>query len=308
MKLCILNAVFNNTFLKYVFFISRKLNIHLAFIPRKLTWLLQPCDTHVFRRYKSWLNNRMRNVLLQESVSQPSLLLVLQTMIEVVQKVVDLRDWSHAFDANGFHVDRPKVSPRVVQCLDTDYNQHMVAAWPTADELEAILPRKKNAIVAELIAKSLSGEMVKAATATQVKGHTKRRIFPIHRLRRAKNLNRTATASVAGRMFHPGRQPIGHRLFKRKHQRKTMVETTTPGSQEDWKRRLRPRKPTQHTVTAAAASGSSTARGSSSSSSLLCPWSTPKMPPAPPPLRKRNRAATPLPHPKQIAYRSWTIG
>jgi len=92
---------------------SRSLGIELVFIPRELTWLQQPCDTHLFRRYKHWLSTYIKDSMAEAGTKKASLLCVVKGMLATVRGVLQTHKWSRAFSENGFGDQQKLVSHRV---------------------------------------------------------------------------------------------------------------------------------------------------------------------------------------------------
>ena len=74
--------------------------IKIVIVPAKLTWLLQPLDTHVFAQFK----NNLKKKLQRAALSSESGLLKdqewIQSMAACITELSDM-DHRHAFDRNG---------------------------------------------------------------------------------------------------------------------------------------------------------------------------------------------------------------
>ena len=128
---------------------SRSLGIDLVFIPRKLTWLLQPCDTHLFRRYKHWLSMYIKDSMAEAGMKKASLLCVVKGMLASVRGVLQTHKWSRAFSENGFGDQQKLVSHRVKKSLSNGSPvTDGLRSWPCTSELLDILPRKKSTVIA----------------------------------------------------------------------------------------------------------------------------------------------------------------
>jgi hypothetical protein len=77
------------------------LGITLVYVPAKLTWLLQPADTHLFAQFK----NHLRRAYTQQRHGSPdgrvSKIQWLDMLASCITNVVLQRTWGHAFAANG---------------------------------------------------------------------------------------------------------------------------------------------------------------------------------------------------------------
>jgi len=85
-----------------VFEAAAAYNIWICMIPPRLTWLIQPCDTHVFASYKR-LFRRLFNIELEKvrHSDVPTRVVVLVAQ-RVIREVINSRSWAHAFRENGF--------------------------------------------------------------------------------------------------------------------------------------------------------------------------------------------------------------
>lgn len=84
--------------------VVRKANsfgIFLMIVPAKLTWLLQPLDTHVFAGYKHFLRNKYRALL--EAHGRVSPVQWMTLLFEVATQYLCGNRWLPAFQAVGLH-------------------------------------------------------------------------------------------------------------------------------------------------------------------------------------------------------------
>ena len=76
--------------------------IAVQIIPAKMTWLLQPLDTHAFARFKMHLMHQYRAQLLRSARGECELTAVLESVILAIRHVLQGVAWAYAFDGNGF--------------------------------------------------------------------------------------------------------------------------------------------------------------------------------------------------------------
>ena len=116
-------------------------NIRLCFVPRKTTWLLQPCDTHVFRRYKAFLRREYQRVQLVNECPDVSTQALVGILVRVVRLVLQGHVWSQAFSDNGFCLGQGLVCNRIKQII-TDVVVQTEQGHPmTVAEMMSVLPR-----------------------------------------------------------------------------------------------------------------------------------------------------------------------
>ena len=76
--------------------------IWLAYIPASLTWLLQPCDTHVFAVYKAFMTAAYSELAAASPTGEVSEEDWLRLVGRAVRTILQGRRWSNAFVQNGF--------------------------------------------------------------------------------------------------------------------------------------------------------------------------------------------------------------
>ncbi len=89
----------------------------LCLIPNGCTWLLQPLDTHVFRKYKSYIRqeyNRQQAVSQRHSVQVGALILM---VCKAIRFVLQGFCWATPFNHNGYAQAGRMVSDRVLTSL-----------------------------------------------------------------------------------------------------------------------------------------------------------------------------------------------
>ena len=85
-----------------VFRAGARCGIWIVVVPGKLTWLLQPADTHVFYKYKMYLRKRYLEACADSLEGGVHLRAVLHAMNDAVRFVLQAHEWGRAFDENGF--------------------------------------------------------------------------------------------------------------------------------------------------------------------------------------------------------------
>ena len=115
-------------------------------VPAKLTWLLQPLDTHAFLRYKAYLRTAYQLARIATPDGELSMAQFLQVIYDTIRKVLQGHRWARAFDENGLG----QVGGESLQALVSGYiRRHLQlsgppaspAAAPTEDILKLCYPR-----------------------------------------------------------------------------------------------------------------------------------------------------------------------
>ena len=144
--------------------------LHFAYmlIPAKLTWALQPCDTHVFATYKEQLmvEHQLRQIrnadeerkrhrgLSPPPAAMPGKLLgcMLEAVAAAFEKTIRRNSWSHAFVASGLGPHVEDVSSRVLEQLGFSSVPRGFRQWPTISDFEHIFPARADIPVDSIFA------------------------------------------------------------------------------------------------------------------------------------------------------------
>lgn len=111
-------------------------------IPARLTWLMQPCDTHVFLCLKRFLKSRFQSEY-DGYLGRVSVRYMLDLVIRSIRVVVQGHNWRNSFAETGLAGDAGRVSPfikRSINCVDLAPFPDDV---PTMAELRLLWPRNK---------------------------------------------------------------------------------------------------------------------------------------------------------------------
>jgi hypothetical protein len=76
--------------------------LFLVYLPAKLTWLLQPCDTHVFVAYKHKLREEYAAERCRSPAERVSSRAWMAAIATAIVAVVQNRDWTDAFARTGW--------------------------------------------------------------------------------------------------------------------------------------------------------------------------------------------------------------
>ena len=80
---------------------ASRANLWICVIPAKMTWALQPCDTHVFASYKRLLGEEYQRRSGLTAAGDITWELLLVSLWHVVNTLLQGKDWSAAFDSVG---------------------------------------------------------------------------------------------------------------------------------------------------------------------------------------------------------------
>lgn len=110
-------------------------------VPAKLTWLLQPLDTHVFALYKARLSHETQMSCIA-AVRGLDVGMLIDAICVAGTQVLEGRSWDHAFDQTGFGRSQRSLGGRVVSGLDLSAAIRVPCTRPTLGQLAACFPRR----------------------------------------------------------------------------------------------------------------------------------------------------------------------
>lgn len=120
-----------------------RLGFSVCFVPRRLTWLLQPCDTHVFRKYKADLRRRTAEVQAAAGRGALPTVALLRCLLLSIRFVLQGHCWAQAFARNGYSGDgQASVSHRILRVLGEMPLASAVCGPVTAEDLALVLPAR----------------------------------------------------------------------------------------------------------------------------------------------------------------------
>ena len=124
-----------------VFRAAARCGIGVVVVPAKLTWLIQPADTHAFYKYKMFLRKRYVEAMARSSEGQLQLREVLMAMNDGVRYVFQAHEWSKAFDEDGFGHRQRYIRESVAQAAGLALPLSIPAELPTLFQMRSIWPR-----------------------------------------------------------------------------------------------------------------------------------------------------------------------
>ena len=124
-----------------VFRACTKAAIWPVVVPAKMTWLLQPLDTHALLPFKIHLQKAYQATRLQAPSGKISITDLLPCIYRAIHTVLEGRSWAYAFDHDGFSWSQAGVSDRVASKLEL--GAHTVSATrPTDVQMKACFPKR----------------------------------------------------------------------------------------------------------------------------------------------------------------------
>ena len=123
--------------------------ILVHYVPAKLTWLLQPLDTHAFARFKVLMGCEYRQEIMRRG--QCELAAMVRIVARVVRKILQGVAWSYAFDGNGFGKGQREVRKTILDVLEWERVICASSRLPTLDQFRLMFPRMTMLPLADLL-------------------------------------------------------------------------------------------------------------------------------------------------------------
>ena len=143
--------------------VASAVNIWICVIPGKMTWALQPCDTHLFARYKRLLAEEFQRRSGLTPTGEISWELMLDSLWHVIIALLQGQDWSHAFESVGLAKSQARISKRTASKLGYEFNPPPAdASLPAFADFEQVFPKGVTVPIHELflpIERFLRGEI-----------------------------------------------------------------------------------------------------------------------------------------------------
>ena len=122
---------------------ARACGIQLLFVPAKYTWLLQPCDTHVFQKYKQTLRKAYCELRRNSSEGAISSEDWWRCIVQLAGTFMAENSWGHTFDSDGYGPAGAGTSKYILNQLEWDTLPARTSNLPSHEELQCLLPRNR---------------------------------------------------------------------------------------------------------------------------------------------------------------------
>jgi len=119
-----------------------KLGIWLIIVPAKITWLLQPADTHCFARYKAFLRKRYLESSAFASDGHVSTDDIVLTINAAVREVFQKQKWKGSFAGNGFGHQQGQVRAKILEHLQWETVPQVACTLPNLSQFTHIWPKR----------------------------------------------------------------------------------------------------------------------------------------------------------------------
>jgi hypothetical protein len=124
-----------------IFTLATRKGIRLLYVPAKLTWLLQPADTHAFSRLKQRLRKAWLSLCVGNATGAVGRVEWLQQLFSIAKKLFTEVQWHSAFESCGL-LDERKLSQRVLRQLGWATPVTVNVDVLTPEQLAIVFPRR----------------------------------------------------------------------------------------------------------------------------------------------------------------------
>jgi hypothetical protein len=135
-----------------VFAACARVGIWPIVVPARMTWLLQPLDTHVFASFKRHLQAAGLRARCAAVVAGDVLEQLLAALCEAVGAVLLDGSWAHAFASNGFGIGQAGLSARVLAALCADASPDISHARPSIEQIRTCFPKRSRVVAEQMLA------------------------------------------------------------------------------------------------------------------------------------------------------------
>ena len=119
----------------------RRANIVLIIVPARMTWLLQPCDTHAFHRFKMVLRSLVLAARAKTISGRLDTYSFFQCLYKAIRSVIQGVRWARSFDDDGYSLFQENTSRYVRRVLQLACNYSAPCSALTESELSPVFPR-----------------------------------------------------------------------------------------------------------------------------------------------------------------------
>ena len=152
-----------------IFALASRLGIRVVFVPAKLTWLLQPADTHAFARFKHRLRQLWLNLLVESDSGTVPHEVWIPAVMECARKLFCGVKWEPAFKAAGL-LGSAHLSSRVMEQVGWETLPVLPENVLSIEQLKCIFPKRtrfsfRNSLFSWCLPKASATAKAKAVSA-----------------------------------------------------------------------------------------------------------------------------------------------
>ena len=136
--------------------------------PARMTWCLQPLDTHGFAAYKRRLHDVYQELCAELPGGVGGIQELVDSVVIATREVLNSKSWADAFDRNGFSAGQKFVPTKAWQLLGVHAPINIGSARPTAMQIRCCCPSNyavDEALVWKAVTASLASTSAPATSA-----------------------------------------------------------------------------------------------------------------------------------------------
>lgn len=111
-------------------------------IPAKMTWALQPCDTHVFAPLKDCLRHECQMLTLSSPDGRLTMTLLIRALAQSIAKILRGVSWRGAFWDLGLTGVQATLSDRCLEKLGMRNRPRIGGGLPSLEQLQSVFPAR----------------------------------------------------------------------------------------------------------------------------------------------------------------------
>ena len=110
-------------------------------VPARCTWLLQPCDTHVFQRYKGFMRRVFVEMQCRSPHRRPGMVAAIDLCCRTIEHIMNAQCWRRAFLQTGVLGNQQSLSAAVLKHSGLPEPPLLLPGLPSRDDISAMYPR-----------------------------------------------------------------------------------------------------------------------------------------------------------------------
>ncbi len=142
-------------------------NFFYFIVPPKLTWALQPCDTHLFAMFKDKLSTTCQQLAIANGRRRWDITLLLKALNTSIGDVLNKRSWRKAFDDLGYRGNQRDVSKRVLDKVDLTERPEVPNGIPSLATLMSCFPQRTNIPIGHVFSAVLQADRLMQEVAQE---------------------------------------------------------------------------------------------------------------------------------------------
>ena len=115
-----------------------KEGLHLLYVPASMTSVMQPCDTHVFARFKQFISSQMELKKLASSSGEVTIVQIVETICDGASQVIQRQSWLRAFAHTGLRDNQRNLSRRFLRKLQWSEAPVISGDLPSLQQLQHV--------------------------------------------------------------------------------------------------------------------------------------------------------------------------